>query len=81
MNLEEIYREHYFFEINRKHQLTSQLGIPIGVLTILGGVIAFFVKSVQYIADVKWIMLAAIVLISMFFLGRTMGVWGTSISK
>ncbi len=71
MNLEEIYREHYFFEINRKHQLTSQLGIPIGVLTILGGVIAFFVKSVQYIADVKWIMLAAIVLISMFFLGRT----------
>lgn len=71
MNLQEIYKEHYFFEINRKHQLTSQLGIPIGVLTILGGAIAFFVKSVQYAYDMKFLLLGAAVLISIFFLGRT----------
>ncbi len=71
MNFGEIYKEHYFFEINRKHQITGQLGIPIGVLTILGGAIAFFVKSVQYNFDIKCLILAGTILISIFFLVRT----------
>ena len=43
MDLQEFYKEHYFFEIDRRHQLTSALSIPVGVLTLL--VSALFVIS------------------------------------
>lgn len=40
-------KERYFFEINRKHQLTSSLALPVGLLTVIGGIVACFLKHIS----------------------------------
>jgi len=43
MDLHEFYKNHYFFELNRKDQLSSAVTIPAGLITLVGGaIIAIF---------------------------------------
>ena len=51
MDINSFYKEHYFFEINKKQQLTEALVIPIGVLTLLGSIIGFYVQKYKFL---KW---------------------------
>ncbi len=44
----DLYREFYFFEWNRREQITSATNIPIALATILGGVIAFLLRTYPY---------------------------------
>ncbi len=67
MNLLDLYKEHYFFEINRRHQLTSQLSIPIGILTVLGGLSAYIVKNNFMCSDDKKLLFAVLLSISSLF--------------
>lgn len=47
MDMHQFYKEHYFHEANRRHQLTSALAIPIGVLTVIGGALIIVAKSID----------------------------------
>jgi hypothetical protein len=38
------YKEHYFYEINRKQQIVSSLTIPIGILIVLSGAMTLFLR-------------------------------------
>lgn len=42
------FKEHYFFEINRKHQITSSLVIPIGILTVLVSIIGYYFQKFKF---------------------------------
>lgn len=43
MDFHEFYKNHYFFELNRKDQLSSAVTIPAGLITLVGGaIIAIF---------------------------------------
>ena len=44
MDIHQFYKEHYFHEANRRHQLTNALAIPVGVLTIIGGALIIVAK-------------------------------------
>jgi hypothetical protein len=48
-----LYKEQYYFELTRKNQLTSQLSIPIGILTILGGLASYFYRNISICSDYK----------------------------
>lgn len=48
MNTHEFFRALYFSEIERKHYLTNALTVPTGIATILGGVIAYYVRSFDW---------------------------------
>lgn len=37
MDMHQFYKEHYFYEAGRRHQLTNALAIPIGILTLIAG--------------------------------------------
>jgi hypothetical protein len=67
MNLDELYKEHYFFEINRKHELTKELNIPIGVLTILGGAIIYFFNEIPRIVGLARFVLVIFLIASLVF--------------
>lgn len=47
MDYHQFYKEHYFFELDRKHKLTDALVIPIGVLSVLGGALVVMVKELD----------------------------------
>ena len=41
----ELYKEFYFFEINRKHELNKEINIPVLVLTIIVSINLFLFKQ------------------------------------
>ncbi len=41
-----LFKEHYFFELDRKHKLTTACSVPLGLLAISGGAAAFYLKGV-----------------------------------
>lgn len=47
MNLRDFYKEHYFHEANRRHQLSGALAIPVGVLTLLTGVLTVIIREID----------------------------------
>ena len=47
MDFRKFNKEHYFFEVNRRHQLTCALAIPIGVLTVLGGALLVIARDLE----------------------------------
>jgi len=47
MDIHQFYKEHYFHEANRRHQLTNALAIPIGVLTVIGGALIVVAKHLD----------------------------------
>ena len=47
MDFHQFNKEHYFFEVNRRHQLTSALAIPTGVLSFLGGALLVIAKDLE----------------------------------
>ena len=42
----ELFKERYYFEHERNTKLTTKLGIPITILTIIFGVITYFLKNI-----------------------------------
>lgn len=83
MNLYDFYREHYFFEIERKDKLNSSLSLPIGIVALLAGVVSVVVKSVSLPLSANEIILLGLLtctafslVISCFFLIRAY--WGHS---
>jgi len=66
------FKEHYFFEISRKHQLTNSLSIPIGVLVVLGGAISFFIHQIDYSSEPVIFLFYLLIAVSLFFFLRTM---------
>lgn len=55
MDLYEFYKELYFHEIERKDKYTNSLAIPIGVLTIFGGIIfSYFKIWSEDLITVQW---------------------------
>lgn len=47
MDIHGFCKEHYFFEADRRHQLTGSLSIPIGVLTVLIGTVLVMVQGMR----------------------------------
>ncbi|HMB90901.1 MAG TPA: hypothetical protein VKP65_08645 [Rhodothermales bacterium] len=46
MNRLEFYKDLYFAELERKEELRTALTLPIGILTVLGGVIAIYLREI-----------------------------------
>jgi hypothetical protein len=42
------YQKHYFHELERKAQITNSLSIPVGVLSLLCGVLGFYVSDFHF---------------------------------
>lgn len=70
MNTHEFFRALYFSEIERKQHLTNALTVPTGIATILGGIIAYYVRTFDW-QDVDAIGVVFIVLlfVSVLLLG------------
>lgn len=56
-----LFKEHYFFELDRKHKLTSACALPSGILTVLAGTVGFYLQG---LADTS----AKVSSIAVFFL-------------
>lgn len=70
MNTHEFFRALYFSEIERKHHLTNALTVPTGIATILGGVIAYYVRSFDWQdIDVIGIVFVVLLIVSILLLG------------
>jgi len=57
----DLYRQLYFEELRRKEELRSALALPVGMLTVLGGVIAIYIRVLgrSSISD-PWVVLLGI---------------------
>lgn len=78
MDLHELYKNHYFFELSRKDQLASAVTIPAGLLTIIGGAIVTIAHTIDMpftrleISELILLGLATVcVFISIYFLIRS----------
>ncbi len=47
MDLHEFYKEHYFYEAERRHKMTSALNIPIAIITALAGASMVIAQDVK----------------------------------
>ena len=45
MGLHQFYKDHYFYEANRRHQLTGALVLPSGIVTFLIGAVAVLIRE------------------------------------
>jgi hypothetical protein len=62
MTLQDFYKDHYTLEVTRRHELTSALAIPFGVLSLLLGALVVIAKEIHIpLDDWKVIQLAAVV--------------------
>jgi hypothetical protein len=75
MDLHEFYKNHYFFELSRKDQLSSAVTIPAGLITLVGGGIIGIFSTIDKPfnslekAELLFLILATItIFISIFFL-------------
>jgi len=75
MDLHEFYKNHYFFELNRKDQLASAVTIPAGLITFIGGAIIAILNTIDKpfncleITELFLLILATVaILVSIFFL-------------
>ncbi len=67
MDLNEFYKDHYFFELSRKEQLSSAVNIPAGVITIIAGVIIAIVNTID--APFTYLEIAELFLLSLATIG------------
>lgn len=51
MNRFDFFQKHYFFELERRHKITSSLSIPVGVLVVLIGAITYLLNNYQFEQD------------------------------
>jgi hypothetical protein len=59
----------YEFEIERKDALTNAMAVPVGVLTVLGGLLGFLSRDFSYRpAYLSWIFVALLVIDALLFL-------------
>jgi len=68
----EFYRQSYHFELERKDRLLQQVGLALAILTVIGNLIAYFLK------DFTWVSFARLDLLFYFFF--VFGVAFTSVS-
>jgi hypothetical protein len=62
MTLQDFYKDHYTLEVTRRHELTSALAIPFGVLSLLLGGLVVVAKEIHFpLDDLKIIQLVAAV--------------------
>ncbi|MDI9335640.1 MAG: hypothetical protein QM520_01195 [Gammaproteobacteria bacterium] len=47
MNLHEFYQKHYFHEIERHHQIDNSMAIPLGIISVVGGVFVVVAKEID----------------------------------
>ena len=78
MDLHQFYKDHYFHEANRRHQLTSALALPTGVLTFLIGAIAVMISGLtvpfnllETIQLILAVMAGVSIVITVYFLFRS----------
>jgi hypothetical protein len=71
MDLHQFNKEHYFFEANRRHQLTGALAIPVGVLTVLGGALLVIAKDLDTPLDALEKTQLALIVFSALLMGVT----------
>lgn len=43
----EFYKESYYFELERKDKLLQQVGLAVAILTIIGNLLAYFMKALE----------------------------------
>lgn len=51
MDYYDFYQKHYFFELNRRVQLTNSLMIPIGAVTLFGGILSYYFRNFVFLFD------------------------------
>ncbi len=76
MNNFELYKEFYFHEINRKHQLNGAVNIPILIITAIISIHLFLFKqdleiNVEYIGKILSAINLICILISLFYLAAS----------
>jgi hypothetical protein len=71
MDFHQFNKEHYFFEVNRRHQLTSALTIPIGVLTVLGGALLVIAKNLEAPLGILEVIQFLLIVVSAISMGVT----------
>lgn len=78
MDHRKFYEDHYFSELERKEKLKSDLQIPIAIITIIGGLLGFFIKNFTKTGDLHeyffWVLIiiAVIALVgAIYFLYRS----------
>ena len=64
----DFYQKHYFHELERRHQVTTSLSIPVGILVILIGAVTYFVSSFKFAPDVETAIFA------LFLTGAAVGI-------
>ncbi len=83
----ELFEKQYERELNRRHQLTSTLSLPLGVLTILGGALGVMAKEFSYGSQVMSVIFSSTLLLAglafagaVFFIVRSYFYFGHSYS-
>lgn len=78
MDKHQFFKEHYFFEANRRHQLTNALAIPIAILSVLGGALIVVAKHLDAPIDyievfeiIFFLSSAALIAITIYYLIRS----------
>lgn len=71
MDLHQFNKEHYFYEANRRHQLTGALAIPVGVLTVLGGALLVIAKDLDSPLDSMELTQLVLIVVSALMMGVT----------
>lgn len=70
MNTHEFFRALYFSEIERKQHLTNALTVPTGIATILGGIIAYYVRTFKWQdIDATGVIFVVLLFVSILMLG------------
>ncbi len=81
MSLRKLYKNHYFYEIERRDQINNSLTIPLGVISLVSGAFLVIAKKIDYpfntseIIQLNLLGLTAVTLIlAAIFIGRAY--WG-----
>jgi len=70
-NRYDFYKEQYYFELNRKNDLTNSLAIPVGFLTALLTGYAYFLLNLQFLD--KWYFITTfvvLIIVSIYYGGK-----------
>lgn len=70
MDRYELYKDLYFFEIDRKQKLTNGLGIPIGFATVLASAIFFYLREFNFSQNFTTLAFLGLLTFALFKLGR-----------
>lgn len=49
----DLFKEMYYFELERKESINSRISVPIGVITILSGAVFYFLNIIDKVPNMK----------------------------